>query len=65
MIPIRCFSCGKPIGHLYEEYKEKTKNNPENKAKVLDDLEIDRFCCRQVFLTHVELINLSSKFKKN
>ncbi|MFH1066162.1 MAG: DNA-directed RNA polymerase subunit N, partial [Nanoarchaeota archaeon] len=21
MIPIRCFSCGKPIGHLWEEYK--------------------------------------------
>ncbi|MEK6899579.1 MAG: DNA-directed RNA polymerase subunit N, partial [Nanoarchaeota archaeon] len=22
IIPIRCFSCGKPVGHLWEEYKE-------------------------------------------
>ena len=23
IIPIRCFSCGKPIAHLWEEYKER------------------------------------------
>jgi DNA-directed RNA polymerase subunit N len=65
MIPIRCFSCGKPIAHLWEEYKERTIKGHENTAKVLDELGIERFCCRQVFLTHVELINLSSRFKKN
>ena len=23
IIPVRCFSCGKPIGHLWEEYKKR------------------------------------------
>jgi hypothetical protein len=25
MIPIRCWSCGKPIGHLWEEYKQRVE----------------------------------------
>ena len=23
IIPIRCFSCGKPVSHVWEEFKEK------------------------------------------
>jgi len=23
IIPVRCFSCGKPIGHLWKEYKRR------------------------------------------
>ena len=23
IIPVRCFSCGKPVGHLWEEYKKR------------------------------------------
>ena len=22
MIPVRCFACGKPVAHLWEQYKE-------------------------------------------
>ena len=52
--PIRCFTCGKVIGHLYEEYKERIKN--EDKAKVLDDLGVKRYCCRRMFISHVNLV---------
>ncbi len=24
IIPVRCFSCGKPIGQLWDEFKERT-----------------------------------------
>ena len=27
IIPIRCFTCGKVIGHLYEEYLEEVSKN--------------------------------------
>ncbi|MBN1645607.1 DNA-directed RNA polymerase subunit N [Candidatus Woesearchaeota archaeon] len=63
MIPIRCFSCGKPIAHLYDEYNEKVKKGEEPK-KALDDLGLTRFCCRAQFVGHVDLIDDAAKFKK-
>ncbi|MFW6025142.1 MAG: DNA-directed RNA polymerase subunit N [Candidatus Woesearchaeota archaeon] len=64
MIPIRCYSCGKPIGHLWEEYAERTKEKGENKKEVLDDLNVERYCCRGMFLGHVDLIDVVAQFKK-
>lgn len=63
IIPIRCWSCGKPIGHLWEEYKEKVEKGAEKK-EVLDNLGMKRYCCRQMFLGHVDLIDTASQFKK-
>lgn len=63
IIPIRCFSCGKPIGHLWESYKKRVEAGEEPK-KILDELGLERYCCRAVFLGHVDLIELTSKFKK-
>ena len=63
IIPIRCFSCGKPIAHLWEKFKERVAKG-EDPKKVLDDLGLERFCCRAVFLGHTDLLELTSKFKK-
>ena len=63
IIPIRCFSCGKPIAHLWEQFKERTDKG-ENPKKVLDELGLDRYCCRAIFIGHVDLLPLTSKFKK-
>lgn len=63
IIPIRCFSCGKPLGHLWEEYSERVSKG-ENKKKILDALGLDKYCCRGLFLGHVELIDLAAEFKK-
>ncbi|TAL53047.1 MAG: DNA-directed RNA polymerase subunit N [Nanoarchaeota archaeon] len=63
IIPIRCWSCGKPIAHLWEEYQEKVAKGADRK-KVLDDLGMTRFCCRAVFLGHVDLIDTAAQFKK-
>jgi len=64
IIPIRCFSCGKPIGHLWEEYKKRTEEKGEGRKKVLDDLGIKKYCCRALFLGQVDLLEEVSKFKK-
>jgi DNA-directed RNA polymerase subunit N len=64
IIPIRCFSCGKPIGHLWEDYKKRLENN-EDRKKILDSLGVDRYCCRAMFLGHVDLIDMTGDFKKN
>ncbi len=63
IIPIRCFSCGKPIAHLWEEFKKRIEKG-EDPKKVMDELGLERYCCRAVFLGHVDLIELTSKFKK-
>ena len=62
IIPVRCFSCGRPIGHLWEKYLEKTQT--EDRKKVLDSLGVERMCCRSIFLGHVDLLETTAKFKK-
>ena len=56
-------SCGKPVGHLWEEYKKRVSGG-ENQKKVLDDLGFERFCCRSVFLSQADNLELIGKFKK-
>lgn len=63
IIPIRCFSCGKPIAHLWEEFKEKVSEG-ENPKKVFEELDVERYCCRAMFLGQEDYIELVSKFKK-
>lgn len=63
IIPIRCFSCGKPVAHLWESYKARIEAGEEPK-KVLDELGLERYCCRALFLGHVDLLKLVAKFKK-
>ena len=63
IIPIRCFSCGKPIAHLWEDYKKRVTKG-ENAKKVMDDLGLSRFCCRAMFLGQNDMYKEVSKFKK-
>ena len=64
LIPVRCFSCGKPVGHLWEEYNERVEAGEEAK-EVMDDLGLERMCCRGLFLGNVDLNKEAGKFKKN
>lgn len=73
IIPVRCFTCGKILANKYETYKKmvsetkksgeetiidvnNVKKTPEGKA--LDNLGLTRYCCRNVVLSHVELIEI-------
>ena len=61
-IPIRCFTCGNLIAHLYEKYKELTKD--KKNADALDELGVDRYCCRRMFISHVEMMKEVSKYPR-
>ena len=63
IIPIRCWSCGKPIGHLWEDFKARLEKG-EDRKKVLDELGLEWYCCRAIFLGHVDLIDMVAQFKK-
>jgi len=56
MIPVRCFTCGKVISTVYEEYKRRSEEGEEIE-KILNDLGQDRYCCRRMLLTHKEIID--------
>ena len=55
IIPIRCFTCGKLIADKYDDYQNKIKAG-EEASKVLDELGMERYCCRRMLLTTVETI---------
>ena len=63
IIPIRCFSCGKPIAHLWEEFNERLAKGEDSK-KILDELGLERYCCRAMFLGQEDHLELVNKFKK-
>ena len=63
IIPIRCWSCGKPIAHLWEDYKQQVAAGAEPR-KVMDGLGLERYCCRAMFLGQVDLIDIAAQFKK-
>lgn len=54
-IPVRCPSCGKVISDKWNEFQERVEDG-EDEKEVLDDLGLDKYCCRTVFLTHVDTI---------
>ena len=63
IIPIRCISCSKPVGHLWEEYQEAIQKS-ENSKKALDAIGLERYCCRSLFMGHVDLIDVIGNYKK-
>jgi DNA-directed RNA polymerase subunit N len=56
MMPVRCFSCGKVIGSLYEPYRKQVAEGA-NPREVLDNLGLRRYCCRRILVGHVSLID--------
>ncbi len=64
IIPIRCFSCAKPVGHFWEEFQIRTEKG-ENTKKVLDSLGLERYCCRGLFLGHIDLMDIAGEFKRS
>ena len=61
IIPVRCMTCGKVIGQLWPEFTERTQAGEEPK-KVLDDLGVERYCCRSIFIGHKNIIENINKF---
>lgn len=62
IIPVRCFTCGKVVGHLWSEFQKRVEAG-EKPAEVMDSLGLNRYCCRTTFLTHSDNIKEIAKFK--
>jgi DNA-directed RNA polymerase subunit N len=56
IIPVRCFTCGKLIADRWEEFARRVKAG-ERPKKILDDLGMTRYCCRRMFISHVDVVD--------
>ncbi|MGB5911759.1 MAG: DNA-directed RNA polymerase subunit N, partial [Promethearchaeia archaeon] len=63
IIPIRCFSCGKLIAHTYKPYLEMIEKG-ESSDEAFTKLGLERFCCRRMICSHVNLIDDLLKFSR-
>ena len=61
IIPIRCFTCGKVIGNLWDKYKQQLDEG-KTICEVLDNLGLKRYCCRRMLISHVDLIDKLLKY---
>ena len=55
LVPVRCFTCGNLIADKFEDYQNRIRSG-EKPAKILDSMDIKRYCCRRMLLTTLESI---------
>lgn len=61
IIPVRCFSCGKVIADLWEPFLNKVAEG-QDKGAAMDDLGLERYCCRRMFVSHIDLVQEVAPF---
>ena len=62
MVPVRCFTCGNVVGEYWEEYKARLEDG-EDPQEVLDDLGLERHCCRRMLVSHKDLVDIVSPYQ--
>lgn len=55
LIPIRCYTCGKVTGNKWEQYLTLLSEGV-SESDALTRLNLVRYCCRRMILTHVDMI---------
>ena len=61
IIPIRCFTCGKVIGNKWHKYLQLLQEEKEM-ADIFKELGLNRYCCRRMIISHVDLIEKLLKY---
>jgi len=62
MVPVRCFTCGTVVGEHWEEFKSRTQAGEDPEA-VLDDLGLERHCCRRMLVSHKDLVDIVAPYQ--
>ena len=70
---MRCFTCGNVVSQAYEDYKKRFKayqlsidageKPKETPKEILDDLGVERFCCRRMIVSHVDLLEEAAPYE--
>lgn len=62
--PVRCFNCNKVIGKYEQKYNNLIDSGLSQK-ETLDRLGMTRYCCRRMFLGHINIIDSLLLFPKD
>ncbi len=62
MIPVRCFTCGTVVASAYEAYRDMVADGKAPQA-ALDEVGLERFCCRRMLVSHQDLIKDAAPFE--
>lgn len=62
IIPVRCFTCGKVVGSAYDVYQQALAKGKKAK-EALDSTGLQRFCCRRMIISHVDLIKEAAPYE--
>ena len=65
IIPVRCFTCGKVIGNQWKRYEHELQSGKKTPEKIFNSLGFDRYCCRRMFVTHINLIDNVLNYNKD
>jgi len=61
IIPVRCFSCGSVIADKWEIWKNHLSAGMSI-SDALDEIGMMRYCCRRLYVSHVDLIDEIAPF---
>ena len=64
IIPIRCFSCNKLISDKWNIYKKHLESGM-SKSNALEAVDLQRYCCKRMFLGHVDIIDKLLLYPQN
>lgn len=64
IIPVRCFTCGKVIANKWKKF-ETLLNNGKSRSNAFAEVGLSRYCCRRMFLGHIDLIDKLILYSKN
>ncbi|EMA40284.1 DNA-directed RNA polymerase subunit N [Halococcus morrhuae DSM 1307] len=62
MVPVRCFTCGNVVGEHWEAFESRVDEG-EDPSDVLDDLGVDRHCCRRMLVSHTDLVDIVAPYQ--
>ena len=62
IFPVACFGCSKRIGRYWNRYLGLLRNGT-SKKNALNQLGMTRICCRRMFLSHIEAIDVHLDFQ--
>lgn len=74
IIPVCCFTCNKVIGHLWQKYQDQLQIRLDSgeeiftaRNNVLLDIGLppEKYCCRRMILTHVNIIDKLLQYPNN
>lgn len=58
MLPVRCYTCGKVLGHLEKEWTDhRSVAGMNDWHPFFEKYRIERYCCRRVIMCHEPDIN--------